>query len=61
MNCGCAEPCDSIIYSSFVLNRKHFNISVPTSQVYVFYTTKVHSVSPMAGMQEAGDRLCSGN
>lgn len=44
VNCGCAEPCDSIIYSSYVLNRKYHNISVPTSQIYAFYTTKVYSV-----------------
>lgn len=42
--CGCAEPCDSIIYSSYVLNRKYHNLTVPTSQLYVFYTTKVYSV-----------------
>lgn len=50
VNCGCAEPCDSVIYSGYVLNRKFCNISVPTSQIYVFYTTKMHSVSGGGGV-----------
>lgn len=43
---NCLEPCKSVIYSAYVMNRRDFNNQpVPSSQVWMYYTTKMVTVS----------------
>lgn len=44
--CNCKEPCNSIIYSSYIMSRGSFMHQMkPSSQVYLYYTTKMVAVS----------------
>lgn len=44
--CNCVESCNSIIYSSFIMSRKPIPIQfIPSSQVYLYYTTKMVTVN----------------
>lgn len=40
-SCGCVEPCDSVIYSAFVVSRRQHHQSRIGSKVYVYYTSKL--------------------
>lgn len=42
--CECPRPCNSVLYSAFVMSRKAFIQPVPRSQVYLYYTSKMVSV-----------------
>ncbi|XP_055633180.1 uncharacterized protein LOC129773577 [Toxorhynchites rutilus septentrionalis] len=39
--CGCYQPCTAVIYTTFVMNRKRFNISVPAGHIWLYYTSKM--------------------
>ncbi|KAL7043303.1 hypothetical protein ACKWTF_001443 [Chironomus riparius] len=39
-SCECLKPCDTSIYSSFVMNRKSLE-GLGSSQIYVYYTSKM--------------------
>lgn len=42
LHCGCLKPCDTTIYSSFVMNRKPLKRDAhPYSKVYIYYTSKM--------------------
>jgi hypothetical protein len=41
LSCGCIEPCDSVIYSAFVVSRRQHYSSHPGSQLYIYYTSKL--------------------
>lgn len=42
MHCECLKPCDTTIYSSFVMNRKPLKRDFePYSKVYIYYTSKM--------------------
>ncbi|XP_058451372.1 uncharacterized protein LOC131430409 [Malaya genurostris] len=42
--CGCYQPCSGSIFTSFVMNRKHFNISIPAAQLWMYYTSKMVTI-----------------
>lgn len=45
MHCGCLKPCDTTIYSSFVMNRKPMKREdQPYSKIYIYYTSKMVSI-----------------
>lgn len=44
--CDCWEPCNPVVYSTFVMNRGPFpNQTKPVSQIWLYYTTKMVTVS----------------
>lgn len=44
--CNCIKSCKSTIYSSFVMNRLPLRGQpVPSSQIWLYYTTKMVNVS----------------
>lgn len=47
-NCSCTKSCRSNVFSAFVQNRKVFRPPIQSefyTQVYVYYTTKLITVS----------------
>ncbi|XP_053691765.1 uncharacterized protein LOC128740255 [Sabethes cyaneus] len=42
--CGCFQPCSSSIFTTYVMNRKRFNISIPAGQLWMYYTSKMVSI-----------------
>lgn len=42
--CGCPEPCRTIVYSANVMSRTSQTNRVPRSQLYVYYSTKMVTV-----------------
>lgn len=46
-NCSCTKSCKSNVFSAFVQNRRIYRPPIPEyyTQVYVYYTTKLITVS----------------
>ncbi|XP_058815463.1 uncharacterized protein LOC131678978 [Topomyia yanbarensis] len=42
--CGCYQPCSSSIFTTYVMNRKHFNITIPAGQLWLYYTSKMVTI-----------------
>ncbi|XP_055919178.1 degenerin unc-8 [Eupeodes corollae] len=40
-NCECVEPCHSKIFSTYIQNRKPFIQPKPTTQIWIYYTSKL--------------------
>lgn len=39
--CGCLEPCESVIYSAFVVSRREVVQRKPGSKIFIYYTSKM--------------------
>ncbi|XP_023295430.2 uncharacterized protein LOC111678365 isoform X2 [Lucilia cuprina] len=44
VDCNCAQPCESRIFSAYIQNRKSFAYAEPNTQIYIYYTTKLISM-----------------
>ncbi|XP_055547330.1 uncharacterized protein LOC129731383 [Wyeomyia smithii] len=42
--CGCFQPCSSTIFTTYVMNRKSINITLPAGQFWLYYTSKMVSI-----------------